>query len=316
MSPAPRESRRCARNERCADREKVTEVDISQCECDCHGHGLDYPCSIEDGCGFQHKETKRWAGCQLNAEQGLCEMCETHVSQAVRHLIGDYVELTSLLGTSGAASDAQVKFSRELRIPLRLAAKTLQEAILEETSTWLPTLTEALGMDWYTSTEERIYRAQVRVHRASRILTHTVSQLLKLPPQEVPAWDSNGMPLLDETFEYQDAVELDGIDAALRLLRLHELTKVVAGRTELVHELVTPCPRCNRIALVRYDGTTEVTCRGCHDTWPEADIKRLCLVLASDERRLIAACAECDGNGLLPDRTVHKHSKKPTPVAA
>lgn len=306
---APRESRRCARNECCADRERVEEVDIAGCECECHGHGPDHPCDIEGGCGDQHKTAKRWAGAQLPTEQGLCEMCETHVSQAARHLVGDYVELTTILGHTGATSDDHVQFSRELPIPIRLAVKTVQESIVEELATWLPPVTEALNMDWLSSTEERHSRPQYRVQRACRILANTVSTLLALPAQEVPAWTGDGLPLWDETFDCQDVNELDGIDGALRLLRLHELTKIVAGRTELTHHLHATCPRCERRAMVRYDGTSEVTCRACGDTWPEEDIKRLTLVLASQERLKIKACGLCDANGYLPDKTVHKHEK-------
>lgn len=307
---APREDHRCARNERCADREKVEETDLAGCECDCHGHGPDYPCDIEGGCGLGHKVTKRWAGAQLPTLQGMCEMCVTHLSQAARHLIGDYVEMTMLLGVAGTSEKAQVQFSRELRIPIRLACKTVQEAVVEEVGTWLPPLTEALGMQWYSTTEERLTRAQVRVHRASRILTNTIPQLLQLGPQEVQAWDGSGVPIWDYEYDCQDIVELDGIDAGLRLLRLHELTRIVAGRTELTHRLHAECPRCARRALIRYNGTTEVVCRACGDMWPEEDITRLTLVLASQERLKIKACDECDVNGYLPDKTVHKHEKK------
>jgi hypothetical protein len=212
------------------------------------------------------------------------------------------VELTTLLGVAGQGSSDNVRFSRELPIPIRLAVKTLQEQIVSETSTWVAPVAEVHGMDWLSTTEESMSRPQYRVVRACRILANTTDTLLNLGPQEVSAWDSQGMPVWDEDYDCQDTVELDGVDGALRLLRLHELIKIVAGRGELQHRLSAPCPRCDRLALVRDNGTSDVYCKACGDRWPEEDYLALALVLTSNEKLKVRECKLCNRKGLLPDR--------------
>jgi hypothetical protein len=270
---------RCARHTRCADRVKETRED----------------------------DTKHWVGARIEQHRGLCVSCTRHLSQAIPKLPMDYVELTSLLGVAGAGSDDNVRFSRELPIPIRLAIKTLQEQVVSETSTWVAPVAEVHGMDWLSTTEESMSRPQYRVVRACRILTNTVPALLRLGAQEVSAWDSQGMPVWDEEFDCQDTVMLDGVDGALRLLRLHELIKVVSGRGELTHRLPAPCPRCERLALVRDNGTSEVYCKACGDRWGEDDYKRLCLVLTSEEQLKIRNCKRCDRKGRLPKRLPCAH---------
>lgn len=291
------------------------------CVCDCHGR-FDHPCSVEGGCGHLHEVhrcaragqcaerereeredgTRHWAGGQISIPRGLCESCTRHLVQAIPKLPLDYVELTTLLGVAGQGSSDNVRFSRELPIPIRLAVKTLQEQIVSETSTWVAPVAEVHNMEWLSTTEESMSRPQYRVVRACRILANTTDTLLNLGPQEVSAWDSQGMPVWDEQYDCQDTVELDGVDGALRLLRLHELIKIVAGRGELTHRLSAPCPRCDRLALVRENGTSEVECRACGDRWGEDEYAALTLVLVSGEKLKVRECKLCNRKGLLPDR--------------
>ena len=278
-NPEPDDSHRCARNRRCADRKKITG---------------------DDG-------EKHWAGYPIPTARGLCESCYRNLAQSVPHLIGDYVELTTILGVTGAGSDDQIRFSRELPIPIRLAVKTLQEQIVTEVEIWVEPVSEALGIDWLSTTQQAMSRPQFRVHRAVNLLVHALPTLLAVPPQEVSAWDRDGLPTWDDVFDCQDVTHLDGVDGAMRMLRLHELTKIVAGRGELTHKLAAPCPRCDRLTLVRDNGTSDVHCQACKDRWPEADYQRLCLVLASDEHRRIRICDQCDKNGRLPNRKICTH---------
>ena len=62
--------------------------------------------------------------------------------------------------------------------------------------------------------------------------------------------------------------------------------EVAAGADRLVHRLVAPCPACEmrglvELSLTRDDGADHVSCRICGSSWPEAEYRRLTLVLAS-----------------------------------
>lgn len=59
---------------------------------------------------------------------------------------------------------------------------------------------------------------------------------------------------------------------------LGELTRRVergAGVDRLVHHLPLPCLRCDRLALVRRDGSETVQCRACQGRWAWDDYDRL-----------------------------------------
>lgn len=58
----------------------------------------------------------------------------------------------------------------------------------------------------------------------------------------------------------------------------------VLGLVELVHRLPLPCPQCDAITLVRYDGDAYVRCLGCGSSWSEAEYQHLVLVLVDEQR--------------------------------
>ncbi len=314
------------------------------CPCDCHGQSaMNRACNVEGGCGHLHNPTteapearrcasghrcgdrervegedgeRRWAGAQIDRERGVCAACTRALSQSLPHLVRDYVELVTILGEHGAGDGEMVRSSRDLPIPIRLAVKTLQERLVSEVDTWIEPVCERLGIDWLSSTEQALLKPQVRLARAVPILSNGLGTLLTLPPHEVSAWDDEGMPIQDPTGTYTETVELDGVDAALRLLRIHNQVRVVAGRGELQHKLPAPCPGCGRIALVRDNGETDVHCLACRDRWIEKDYERLCLVLASDEHQRIDECKRCDKNGRLPNRHMCDHKAADAQEAA
>lgn len=69
-------------------------------------------------------------------------------------------------------------------------------------------------------------------------------------------------------------------------LVLARRVEVAAGADRLVHRLAAPCPACEmrglvETSLIRDDGADHVSCRICGSSWPEAEYRRLTLVLAS-----------------------------------
>lgn len=286
---------RCVRGTRCPGRERVTERAGGGCECDCHGGGLDAPCSEPGGCGHLHTSTKRWVGAAITADRGLCRSCTSTVEQAIREMPMDYVELETLIGRHGSAELAeQVTVTAELKVPINLTIESIQVAICNETQLWVELVAEQMGMTWDTQDAARS-RPGVTLQRACKILTNTVPTLLTLPDQDI-RWSLTS-----------DWEQRDGLAGGLELLWLHDLVRSVAGRSALVHKLPAPCPKCDRVALIRPNGSSTVQCEFCHELWSEKDYERLCLVLASDQRLLIADCDACDQDGQLPDHSLCQH---------
>jgi hypothetical protein len=259
---------RCARNARCSNRVRVEHS--PDCPCSCHGQSaLDAQCDIEGGCGSVQTDVVFEGGPIIN-QAGLCEGCIRSVIRALEELPLDYTELHFLLasGESGITSDV-VMGSSDLKVPIRVSIEALQASMVHEVQAWAEPLAEKLYISWDTSVI-RLARPGWILQKATNLLANSMTMFLLLPEQEYRyAMDAQW-------------VTRDGIGGALELLRMHDLVRFAAGKTKLIHELPTPCPRCDRKTMVRHNGTDHVTCETCALRWPEAQYKRLCLVMSGD----------------------------------
>lgn len=300
-------SRRCARQRRCPDKQRVLGPD---------GKPVKEP--VNGG------QRIVYLGARIDTERGLCTVCTQTVRNEIPHLAADYRELASLLPAGGDATGEMVTSTRDLPVPIRLSVEALMKAIDVEVTVWAEQVATAIGAEWDAAAAHSS-RGAVRVGAAVDILANTTDTLTTLPAvtrdvyrhgerayswHPVPATEDSS----DDGAGWWEALyrTQDGLDAALTMLELHDRTRILAGRGELVHRLPAPCPRCDRLTLVRPNGKDHVECEACHHRWPESDYTRLCLVLASDENRKISLCDRCDKTGRLPDarRTVCDHRKK------
>jgi len=272
---ATRSPYRCARNDRCCNRVRV-EHDTT-CECQCHGqNAMDAVCDIEGGCGSVQEPDAEpvFEGGAIMMAEGLCMACTDRVVSALEQLPLDYTELHFLLasGESGITSD-MVMGSKELQVPIRVSIEALQASMVHETQAWAEPIAERLGVDWDTDKVHHC-RPGFVLQRAARLLANSITPFLNLPEQEY-RHHSTG-----------EWVERDGIDGALELMHMHDMVRFAAGKTKLIHRLPTPCPRCQRLSLVRHNGADVVECESCpriaRAIWTEKDYKRLSLVLADD----------------------------------
>jgi ribosomal protein S27AE len=265
--------RRCRRAERCYESEKVNQRPAVCAQCECH-NGPNHPCTVPGGCGHLHKPTPTKVGGRINTDDGLCLICTRATQQAITELPRDYVDLTHALqhGTAGLAE--LVAATKELPAPLRVSIAALKAELVRVAATWAEPVAEKLGIDWDSQHMDRHARPGYVLQRASRILATNLPVLLALRDVEVLIWAENGL--------YSQLEPSDGITAAVDLLTLHQVTRAALGQTKLVHELPAPCPNCGNTTLVRDDGDDNVHCQRCRLQWPEADYKRLTLVLAAD----------------------------------
>jgi len=287
------------------------------CACACHG-AYQAPCDVEGGCGSvgcdygaepeghrcargdhcqdrqavrdgDGRHTGSWLPRTITTERGLCDTCTRTVQYALGHLAGDVVELTMLLGRSGGAMETLVASSPELRVPISLAIEALRAEIDDELQAWAEPVAEELVINWDTSAMGHS-RIAVRVQRAASLLMNAVPTLIALPEQEHSAW-LNGEPKEDpDDPGVQDTVIRDGVDGALALLDLHRRAYSIAGRTELVHRLPTPCPWCDMRALVRHNGSSHVECENCRRIIEEKHYHWFTSVLVREEERRAAGC--------------------------
>jgi hypothetical protein len=284
---ADRIPHRCARNGRCADREKVNVIPKVCDECECHSHGLDHPCSVEGGCGHLHKERIETLGARIAAPEGLCAVCAGRVEQDIAHLPGDVAELTVLLAAtgSGGGNGGKVRSTPTPPVPIRVGIEAVRAEIDHELQCWAEPVAEALGIDWDTNAQQHS-RLGVRVQKAARLLASAVPTLLALPAQEHMAWD-DGEPVWDDD-GWHDTVTRDGISGALHLMELHRRVFSVAGRTRLVHRLTGPCPWCSQRTLTRENGADVVRCESdqCRGrAVPERYYDWLAAVVTAEEKR-------------------------------
>jgi hypothetical protein len=291
---------------------------VSGCTCVCHGGGPYAVCDVTDGydggCGHLHTDTpddvdtqRRCArgtrcadrsperdpngkptGAMLAApittDRGLCTGCVRDVTHALGHLTGDVVELTMLLGRVGMSAEVVVSSSPDLQIPIRVNVEALRAQIDSELQAWAEPVAEQLGIEWDTTAVHRT-RMGPRVQRAAHLLTRSVDTLLALPPQEHPAW-VDGEPAWDIELDCQDTVIRDGVDAGITLIDLHRLAYAALGRTKLVHRLPAPCPWCDRVSLVRHNGSDHVECEHCHRKIDQRHYDWLVAVVLREQERL------------------------------
>ena len=268
---------RCIRAAHCADRERIETKPGQQCPCTCHGMGSAWAvCDIDGGCGHLHAAPQRpettFVGARIEQARGLCERCSTQTAQAIAALPMDYTELNLLLGRDGSGIvDIVVRSTRDLPVPIRLSVAALQTSIVRTAELWARAVADQLSIDWDVRSMA-MCRPGAVLQRASLLLGNGFGTLVNLPVMPHRHHASGQW------------TESDGLDGALELLHLHSLVRFAAGRTKLIHRLPAPCPRCERMTLVRHNGDDHVECTRCRHRWPEEQYHRLCLVLAEDYR--------------------------------
>lgn len=219
-------------------------------------------------------------GATIPAARGLCPPCETIVADAITQLPGDYAELVVHLGDRGGGGGERVSGSPDPPWPLNPALLTLAEHTVTEATLWAEPVAERLNITWDSRLVDRHTRPGAALQRATRLLHAHLPVLLALPDQPVREWAQDGV--------YHHWTDRDGLDGAVELLRCHQQTRLYLRKTRLVHQLPAPCPSCDQVALVRYDGDDDVECRRCRRTWAYEDYDRLVYVLAHDAHLNVA----------------------------
>jgi hypothetical protein len=204
-------------------------------------------------------------------DQVLCDRCVSVVSAATARLVADYVSLYVAQRTGRRPAVGElVSSSRELPVPISLSFTTLAEQIMCEATTFAEPLAERLGIEW-----SPVGRPGFQLQRSVDLLASSTAVLVQLSTFAARLWGDQG---------WFAVVELDGVDAGLRLLSLHRAAQAALGLTRAVVELPALCPSCGTGQLVRVAGSDGVSCQRCGRVLSELDYRRLTIVLARERR--------------------------------
>lgn len=250
----PLQQWRCRRRRRCADREKVTVHEVGKPD----QHGL-----------LPVATMRIWLGALLpDVSPQLCQECAAQLRVALVGLPDGAAALPDLLDGSGAPAGEHVSASRELPTPVRLGVDALGQAVVEETSRWDRILAGLPPLD----ADRQVQYGRYVMSMTCRRLLARIDELIALPSTLVLCWSPDG--------DARTMRELDGVDAAGRLIDLHARVLAATGIGELVHRRPAPCPRCQRRTLEQRDGSNTITCRGCGRTYTLDEYDRLCSLFA------------------------------------
>jgi len=202
------------------------------------------------------------------------------MASTIKQLALDVVELSMLIGATGAGGDEFVSSTRDLPVPIRLGIEALRSDIDFELGFWSEIIADAQGVEWDVSQLALFVRTQ----KAAIFLAERVDAFVALGPQERSAWTREGEPMRDPWGD-REVIEMSGLEGALRLSTLHHRVRQVSGRTKLVHRLTPACPWCDQTTLVRYNGTEHVECESCGKLIEEKYYNWFVAVLVREEER-------------------------------
>jgi len=226
--------------------------------------GPEHECRQGRRCKARRRDTEgAWHGAGVERPNTLCRGCEKHGFAAIAELSRDYGGLAGArIEQRSHASGPKVSGSSERPVPISLTADTLMAEIDDELTRWTLRITRGDPLPRH---------ARERVYRCVAILGAATGTLVDLPRQVVAAWFPH-----PDGGDWDGRMELDGVDAVLRLTRLHERAVSVLGLEEAKYEwLREPCHVCGHKTVAASLEEPLVKCRNCHNVWDQDEFARL-----------------------------------------
>ncbi|MGY2019380.1 hypothetical protein [Nocardia gipuzkoensis] len=208
----------------------------------------------------------RLHGAGVERGGSLCRPCEEHVFADIRQLSDDYLLLTvARTMARSKVTGPKVSGSSERPIPISLAADTLMTTIDNEATRWAVRITRGEPLSPHPIGQ---------VLECLRILCSNLGTLVDMPRQVVGAY----FPYPDGG-DWDGRLELDGVDAVLRLASLHQRAMRVLGLEPEKDERLNDeyCHVCGIAALTISVRTDLITCRNpdCRNVWHREEFARL-----------------------------------------
>lgn len=213
-------------------------------------------------------EAGEFHGAGVERPNSLCRACEESAFDAIRELDSDYLMLTVVrTRIHSVVSGPKVSGTGEHPIPIPLPVDTLMTAIDNEATRWALRITRGEPLDPQPARQ---------VLECLKILRANLGTLVDLPMQVVTSY----FPYSDGG-DWDGRLELDGVDAVLRLSSFHHRAIKLLGLDEPKEEWLTEfCHVCGLKALamkIDKGDPTQATihCRGCHNVWDQGEFSRL-----------------------------------------
>jgi len=226
------------------------------------------PCEHECRQGRRCKARTRtteghWHGAGVDRPGTLCRSCEDSAFKAIRSLADDYCALagerTAQHSTAGAP---KVSGSSERPIPISLTVDTLMTDIDDETMRWTVRITKGDPLPAHQ---------RDRVRRCVAVLSANLGTLVDMPAHRATVWFPH-----PDGGDWAGLDVFDGVDAVLRLARLHERAVSVLGLEDRQYEwLAEPCHVCGHKTVAASLEEPLVKCRNCHNVWDQDEFARL-----------------------------------------
>lgn len=214
--------------------------------------GPEHSCRQGRRCKARVRDAEgKWHGVGVERPDSLCRSCEEHAFDEIRKLEDDYYALgDARTEQRSKVSGPYVTGTAERPIPIPLGIDTLMTEIVEETTRWARRL-PGTGDDF-------------------DVITSSLGTLVDLPPQRITVW----VPHPDGGDDIGEEV-LDGVDAVLRLARLHERAVNALGLTDATPWLAEHCHVCGLRALTANMQHATIHCRSCRNVWDQDEFARL-----------------------------------------
>lgn len=232
------------------------------------------PVAITHECRQRHRCKSRyrddegeWHGAGVEDAGRLCQPCEATAFDAIRALGRDYLTLqAAITEPRGRIDGPKVTGSSERKIPIPLDIDTLMGDIDNETLRWTLRITRGDALP--SAPEERVLRCV-------SILSANLGTLIDLPVHVVAAWFPH-----PDGGDWDGKLVFDGVDAVLRLAKLHQRAQSVLGLVETTTWLAECCHVCGLRALTIASDSDDpddslVSCRSCKNVWSQAQFARL-----------------------------------------
>lgn len=209
---------------------------------------------------------------------GLCSPCEQSGFDAIAQLDADWLRLDHALANVSKGNAPKIGGTNEHPIPLRLDAEALSTAIVVEVVRWARVVTRG--------NEDLPDHTGRCVARCVTILRTGTGTLIDQPRRTY----SDLTPLPDGGDEVV-RIDLDGVDAVMRLHDLHKNARHTMGDIETRIWLPDPCHVCGRKALSASKDQARITCQACRNVWSKEHFARLNDVLDYERRTLKGSTA-------------------------
>lgn len=219
-------------------------------------------------------------GAIIAEQRGLCRRCYAAVQRAVTALWEDAEALNAAIGDKTQGAQVHVGGTPEPPMPINGTVLALHSSIGEwcEAALWM--VAETLGIDPKVRHKAKGWPVRDRpvITQAARVLPDNLKALLIAPQQAVSVWLNLGG---------WDTVDLDGVDVALKLAKLHHEVETVLGQTNHRRRLSMPCPilDCGAPTLGINNGSTDIDCATCGGRWTEREYNWLAHMVMSEHEQ-------------------------------